>query len=540
MTDNAKASLMIESEPEEVGSLLKLEAESEYIEHKGTTAELKAGADSVASILNKHGRGVLWFGTLSDGTVIGQDVNDKTLRKVSQVIRERVSPSFDLSVDKAVFDGRTCVKVEFSGDNAPYASNKVFYIRVADEDTKMDPDQVRSMIRRQEDERDPWDERPSRRDISDVDEPTLRAYVKRGNDAGRISLEFTDVGDVLQRLGLMAGERMTNAADVLFCPSRDVQLKMGVLATHARAEILDLQQEEGTVFDLVRKAELYVLNNTRRRFVKKVGPRDEIPEIPRDAVHEALMNAYTHRDWASGSCVQVDIFYDAVEIFSPGWFIEGQNPQSHLSGANTSSDTRNRLIARTLYRSKDIESYGTGIPNIRDLCDAAGVRVEYRKMANGTTLVFHRNDAFAGADAAGIAPSESAKPAPDGENLRRKPAPDGENPRRKPAPDDSNGKVDDAAPVTFPSENRADSSFEGMLARSGLAPVARRKAIMVYSAVNGISSFTWRDVSAATSLARRSSQDLLRKMGEAGLVVRVPEHGRGAYRFASARTPFEG
>ncbi|KXB64289.1 divergent AAA domain protein [Olsenella sp. DNF00959] len=147
---------MVESGPEEVGSALKLEAENEYIERRETTAELKAGADSVASILNKHG--VLWFGTLSDGTVVGQDVNDKTLRKVSQVIRERVSPSFDLSVDKAVFDGRPCVRVEFSGDNAPYASNKVFFIRVADEDTKMDPDQVRSVIRRQEDKRGTWDE----------------------------------------------------------------------------------------------------------------------------------------------------------------------------------------------------------------------------------------------------------------------------------------------------------------------------------------------------------------------------------------------
>ncbi|KXB64290.1 hypothetical protein HMPREF1868_00099 [Olsenella sp. DNF00959] len=58
--------------------------------------------------------------------------------------------------------------------------------------------------------------------------------MKRENDAGRISLEFTDVEDVLQRLELMAGGRMTNAADVLFCPSRNVQLKMGVLATHAR------------------------------------------------------------------------------------------------------------------------------------------------------------------------------------------------------------------------------------------------------------------------------------------------------------------
>ena len=34
---------------------------------------------------------------------------------------------------------------------------------------------------------------------------------------------------------------------------------------------------------------------------------------------------------------------------------------------------------------------------LRAACDAAGIRVEYRQEHDGTLLVFHRNDAFAGA-----------------------------------------------------------------------------------------------------------------------------------------------
>ena len=94
--------------------------------------------------------------------------------------------------------------------------------------------------------------------------------------------------------------------------------------------------------------------------------------------------------------MQVDIFFDSVEIFSPGWFIEGQDPDAHLSGDSTSSATRNKLIASTLYRSKDIESYGTGIPRIKRLCDDADIDIEYVKVADGTKFVFHRNDAFTG------------------------------------------------------------------------------------------------------------------------------------------------
>ena len=51
---------------------MKLEAENEYIEHKKSTAELDDSMESVSAILNKHGRGTMYFGTLSDGTIIGQ------------------------------------------------------------------------------------------------------------------------------------------------------------------------------------------------------------------------------------------------------------------------------------------------------------------------------------------------------------------------------------------------------------------------------------------------------------------------------------
>lgn len=78
------------------------------------------------------------------------------------------------------------------------------------------------------------------------------------------------------------------------------------------------------MFDIVHKADLYILNNMRRRIViKGPGPRDEIPKIPREAVREALLNAHCHIDWAQRDFVVIDIYYDSVEILSAGWFIDG-------------------------------------------------------------------------------------------------------------------------------------------------------------------------------------------------------------------------
>ena len=170
---------------------------------------------------------------------------------------------------------------------------------------------------------------------------------------------------------------------------------MGILATHARTDILDIVQEEGTLFHLVRAADRYILVNTRRRVVVDgAGPREEVPELPPAAVREVLFNAFAHRDWTSRACVQVDIFGDSVEVTNPGWFIEGQDPADHISGADHSSLSRNELIVTTLHKSRDIEVYGTGVPRIRDTCAEAGVEFGYERVPIGTRFVFHRADPF--------------------------------------------------------------------------------------------------------------------------------------------------
>lgn len=375
---------------------MNLGPETEQVEHKKSTSELKAGVASIASILNKHGAGTLYFGTLNNGDVVGQQVSDTTLREISQAIAHSIEPPVYPTIEKQVADdGKEYVRVTFEGHDTPYACKNAYRIRVADEDRPMEPDKLEAMMLERSYRKKPWDAQPSSRPLSDVDENVLRKFVDRGRERGRIKFEYTDAEDVLSRLGLYRDGRMLNAADVLFCPSETTQLKMGVFVDHKRIDVLDMQHESGTVFDLVDAGELYILNNIRRRFVfTGARTRDEVPEIPRKVIREALLNAYAHRLWTRPSYVQVDIYHDAVDIISPGWFIDGQSPEEHLEGKSTSSETRNDLIAKTLFRSGDIESSGLGMRMIRELCEEAGVRVTYEQIDFGTKLTFHRRDPY--------------------------------------------------------------------------------------------------------------------------------------------------
>jgi ATP-dependent DNA helicase RecG len=58
--------------------------ESETIELKKSTSELKEAVVSIAAMLNKHQQCELFFGIKNDGAVIGQGVTEKTIRDVSR------------------------------------------------------------------------------------------------------------------------------------------------------------------------------------------------------------------------------------------------------------------------------------------------------------------------------------------------------------------------------------------------------------------------------------------------------------------------
>lgn len=305
-----------------------------------------------------------------------------------------ITPAVYPTVERlAADDGGNCVCVTFEGSGAPYARKNVYRIRVADEDRPTEPDMLESMVLKRPHRRRSWDRQLSLRPFSDVEEAELMRFVEQGRGRGRIAFEHESIERTLASLGLLAADgSLTNAAEVLFCPSVDIQLKMGVFKTRMRTEALDLRQESGTVFSLVDQVEHYVANNIRRKIVVTGRrTRDEVPETPFVAIREAPMNAYAHRFWHQPGHVQVDIYHDAVDIISPGWFISGQDPEDHLSGRNTSSETRNGLIAGTPFRSGDIESPGLKIRKIREPCDTAGVRVTYEEVPFGTKLTLHRN-----------------------------------------------------------------------------------------------------------------------------------------------------
>lgn len=65
---------------------MNLGREAETLEFKKSTGEPEEGVISIGAILNKHQKGELYFGVKADGSPIGQEISEKTLREISQAI----------------------------------------------------------------------------------------------------------------------------------------------------------------------------------------------------------------------------------------------------------------------------------------------------------------------------------------------------------------------------------------------------------------------------------------------------------------------
>ena len=131
--------------------------ETETLEFKKTTGETKEAVISIASILNKCAKGEIYFGIRNDGTPLGQQIGDATLCDVSKTISDNLKPQIFPIIDAVTIGDKDCIRIAFEGANPPYYAYGRAYIRVADEDKQMSPDELESFIIRKYEQVSNWD-----------------------------------------------------------------------------------------------------------------------------------------------------------------------------------------------------------------------------------------------------------------------------------------------------------------------------------------------------------------------------------------------
>ena len=156
-------------------------------------------------------------------------------------------------------------------------------------------------------------------------------------------------------------------------PGFSPQVKCAVFKGTDRTFFADRREFASPVQDQAENAVRYVLEkiNLGARF--NGVWREDVYEIPPDAIREIVVNAIVHRNYINGeaSPVTVALYDDRLEVTSPGGLPRGMTLAKMLGGY---SECRNQALAAAFAYMNLIENWGSGMKRVVGELKAAGLR----------------------------------------------------------------------------------------------------------------------------------------------------------------------
>lgn len=148
-------------------------------------------------------------------------------------------------------------------------------------------------------------------------------------------------------------------------------IQCGVFKGDTKAVFVDRREFEGSPWELIEQAYQYVLRNIHMGARFAGVYRQDVYEIPPDAIRELIVNAVVHRSYIDHSSIQIAIYDNRLEITSPGRLPMGQTLERMKEGY---SKIRNEVLAAAFAYMGLIEHWGSGIPRIIEEVREAGLR----------------------------------------------------------------------------------------------------------------------------------------------------------------------
>jgi ATP-dependent DNA helicase RecG len=345
-------------------------------QEESKTVEFKESLDSTVKII----RTVVAFANTAGGMII-IGVKDKTKEvigiknilleeeRLSNVIADSIEPLLIPDIEIVTYDDKELLVIKVPYLVGPYyykqeGLEKGIYVRLGSSNRQADGETIASLLRLSK--QISFDEMPcigAKMDALDNDAilKTLSPLFKKVNEKN-----YHSVGIITTHNDK---PHPTHGGILLFGKNRfkrfpDSFIQCVCFAGSSRADIIDQHDIKSHLIDAIRDAMAFISRHTS--VAAKIGAitREDIPQFPEEAVREAVINAIIHADYSvQGSCIQIAVFSDRIEITNPGGLPFGQTIELALAGF---SRMRNRMMGRIFRELKFIEKLGSGLLRIID------------------------------------------------------------------------------------------------------------------------------------------------------------------------------
>ena len=374
--------------------------ESEHLEFKREYSETIR--NTVVAFANGTG-GTILVGVDDDGTTVGLKDVDGTGLRITNMMRHSIRPDVTLftrceSIER---DGKTILRVRVErGSGRPYYIAKKglrpsgVYVRQGASSVPASDARIRELIRE------------NYGDVFESSRSLEQNLSFRSADAAFKAARVAFGPAQRKTLGLVADDGTYTNLALLLSDQCPFTTNIAVWGDDAKMAFRDRLETTGSILGQVDSAMAFLgrwnAESSEYRGIRRIDRRD----YPEEAVREALLNAFVHRDYSLPDSNLASVFSDRLEILSIGGLVPWFDANDFALGV---SALRNRKLANVFYRLGLIEAYGTGLLKInasyRDF--AKPPRIDHAPHVFKITL-FNRNAAATAGDAAASAPPPAA------------------------------------------------------------------------------------------------------------------------------------
>ena len=318
-------------------------------------------AKEVVSFLNADG-GQLIVGVKDEGTIVGVEKLDETLRKISDIITMQIEPNpqDEISTEVKFESGKAIIILNIAkGSRNIYCQKKYGFsssgcsIRIGTTCKEMTPEQIK--IRYEQNFIDNEYMLKKKSSMADLSFRELKIYyTERG-------FHVSDAGSFEKNLNLRTSNGEYNLLGELLADRNNIPFIFVKFHGSNKASVSE-RNDFGygclltTYTKLKNKlvAENICVSNTM------VRPRVDRYLYDIDCVNEAVLNALVHNDWTITE-PQISMFNNRIEILSHGGLPNGMTKEQFFEGI---SKPRNATLMRIFLSMGLVEHTGHGIPTI--------------------------------------------------------------------------------------------------------------------------------------------------------------------------------
>ncbi len=353
----------------------ELEYKREYVDDVKKT---------VVAFANSMG-GLLRIGVTNDLDVIGVKDSDDVLYRVVDSISKTIKPDVMpfVACKATTIDGKEVVDVEVQrGTKRPYYLGakgprpEGVFIRKGASSVPASEAQILQMIKESSED---FESAISLRQDLTFD-ATQRFFKRRDVGFGEPQMKtlgLINADDAFTNLALILSDQtpyVTRFAEFDGCEKRDFK---------------DRREFDGPLFQQLENIIERLDKCNRTRGEVRGLFRVDFQDYAAEALREAVLNAFVHRDYAFSEATSLYVFDDRIEIVSIGGIAVGFCLEDILNGV---SALRNKRLCNVFLRLGLIEAYGTGIGRIVESYNGLPVKPDFIPTNNSfRTILPNRN-----------------------------------------------------------------------------------------------------------------------------------------------------